>query len=86
MALEGPWESDYKIIAQPKFTEAITAISTITFSYAGTPFYFPIVAECATVAITRRLWYSAKLPLLLLILSSELSSTSTAGHMSLLRL
>ncbi|KAH7011006.1 transmembrane amino acid transporter protein-domain-containing protein [Ilyonectria destructans] len=45
LAPEGPWESDYRIVAHPSFTEGITAVSTFIFAYAGTPFYFPIVAE-----------------------------------------
>lgn len=40
-----PWESDYKLFAQPTFTKAISAVSTIIFAYAGTPGFFPIVAE-----------------------------------------
>ncbi|KAJ4137879.1 hypothetical protein NW754_001524 [Fusarium falciforme] len=45
LAPPGPWESDYKIVNSPSFTQGITAISTFIFAYAGTPFYFPIVAE-----------------------------------------
>lgn len=45
LAPEGLWESDYRIVAHPSFTEGITAVSTFIFAYAGTPFYFPIVAE-----------------------------------------
>lgn len=44
-APRGPWKSDWKVVGNPSFTEAITAISTFIFAYTGTPFYFPIVAE-----------------------------------------
>ncbi|WYZ37726.1 hypothetical protein EsH8_II_001232 [Colletotrichum jinshuiense] len=40
-----PWKSDYKIIGNPTFTEAIAAISSLVFSYAGTPAFFSIAAE-----------------------------------------
>ncbi|KUL89528.1 hypothetical protein ZTR_04288 [Talaromyces verruculosus] len=42
---EGVWKSDYKIINKPSFTEAITAISSLVFAYAGTPAFFSIVSE-----------------------------------------
>lgn len=42
---EGHWESDYKITNNPSFTDAITAISTLVFAYAGTPAFFSIAAE-----------------------------------------
>ncbi|KAJ8114555.1 hypothetical protein OPT61_g3599 [Boeremia exigua] len=41
----GPWEPDYKIIGQPTFAEAISAVATFVFAYAGTPVFFPIAAE-----------------------------------------
>ncbi|KAF4461758.1 Transmembrane amino acid transporter [Fusarium albosuccineum] len=41
----GEWKSDYKIVAHPSFTEAMSAISTLVFTYAGTPAFFNIVAE-----------------------------------------
>ncbi|KAF5529962.1 amino acid transporter [Fusarium mexicanum] len=41
----GPWTSDYKLVNNPSFTDAISAIATFVFAYAGTPFYFPIIAE-----------------------------------------
>lgn len=41
----GFWVSDYKIINNPSFTEAISALSTLVFAYAGTPAFFPIVSE-----------------------------------------
>ncbi|KAH6871651.1 transmembrane amino acid transporter protein-domain-containing protein [Thelonectria olida] len=42
---DGPWKSDFKITNNPSFTDAITAISTIVFAYAGTPAFFSIAAE-----------------------------------------
>ncbi|KAE8345486.1 hypothetical protein BDV24DRAFT_125272 [Aspergillus arachidicola] len=42
---EGVWVSDYKLIASPTFTQAITSISSIVFAYAGTPAFFSIVSE-----------------------------------------
>ncbi|KAH7187193.1 hypothetical protein DER44DRAFT_857640 [Fusarium oxysporum] len=44
-ALAGPWTSDYKLVNNPSFTDTISAIATFVFANAGTPFYFPIVAE-----------------------------------------
>lgn len=41
----GVWVSDYQIAATPNFTDAITAISTIVFAYAGTPSFFSIISE-----------------------------------------
>lgn len=39
------WVSDYKLVAQPSFRQAMSAISTLVFVYAGTPTFFPIAAE-----------------------------------------
>ncbi|KAE8362446.1 transmembrane amino acid transporter protein-domain-containing protein [Aspergillus caelatus] len=41
----GPWVSDYKLVGNPSFVQAITAVSSIVFAYAGTPGFFPIAAE-----------------------------------------
>lgn len=43
---EGSWKSDYLVVntATP-FTEAISAVSSLIFAYAGTPAYFAIAAE-----------------------------------------
>lgn len=41
----GHWESDYQLFKNPSFTEAITAVSSLVFAYAGTPAFFSIVAE-----------------------------------------
>ncbi|THC95359.1 hypothetical protein EYZ11_005173 [Aspergillus tanneri] len=42
---DGIWVSDYKIVNNPSFTDAVSAVSTIVFAYAGTPAFFPIVSE-----------------------------------------
>ncbi|KAJ5369226.1 uncharacterized protein N7496_008986 [Penicillium cataractarum] len=39
------WVSDYKIVGSSSFTDAISAISTIIFAYAGTPAFFSIASE-----------------------------------------
>jgi amino acid permease len=41
----GEWKSDYKLVNNPSFTEAISAVSTLVFTYAGTPAFFNIVSE-----------------------------------------
>lgn len=39
------WRSDYKLFAHPSFTEAISAVSTLIFAYAGTGAFFSIISE-----------------------------------------
>jgi hypothetical protein len=34
---EGHWKSDWKVVGNPSFTEAISSISSLIFAYAGTP-------------------------------------------------
>lgn len=41
---DGPWISDYHAIRQPDFVQAIAAVSTLVFAYAGTPGFFPIAS------------------------------------------
>ncbi|KAM0418941.1 hypothetical protein ACHAPT_012099 [Fusarium lateritium] len=41
----GDWSSDWKLVGNPTFTAAASAISMFVLSYAGTPFFFPIVSE-----------------------------------------
>jgi len=41
----GPWQSDFKLFGSPTFVEAISAVSSLVFSFAGTPGFFPIAAE-----------------------------------------
>ncbi|KAJ9632268.1 hypothetical protein H2203_000672 [Taxawa tesnikishii (nom. ined.)] len=58
----GVWVSDFKITNNPSFTEAISAISSLIFAYAGTPGFFAIVSEMRDPAVTTdpyglaRLW------------------------------
>ncbi|KAJ2997326.1 hypothetical protein NUW58_g683 [Xylaria curta] len=42
---EGPWASDFKLVGNPSFTEAITAVSSIILAYLGTPAFFAVVSE-----------------------------------------
>ncbi|RSL89378.1 hypothetical protein BHE90_017170 [Fusarium euwallaceae] len=42
---EGEWKSDYKLVNSPEISKALSAISALVFSYAGTPAFFPIVSE-----------------------------------------
>lgn len=39
------WKSDYKVFNRPSFTDAMSAISSLIFAYAGTPAFFNIAAE-----------------------------------------
>jgi hypothetical protein len=40
-----PFVSDYKLIGTPTFTEAMGAINTFVFAYAGTPAFFAVISE-----------------------------------------
>ena len=42
---EGHWQSDYKIVGNPTFADAVSAISSMIFAYAGTPAFFSVVSE-----------------------------------------
>lgn len=42
---EGPYVKDFQIIGNPTFEEAISAVSTIVFAFAGTPAFFSIISE-----------------------------------------
>ena len=42
---DGSWQSDYKIVGTSSFAPAISAITTMIFSYAGTPAFFSIASE-----------------------------------------
>ncbi|KAJ5146366.1 uncharacterized protein N7515_000930 [Penicillium bovifimosum] len=42
---DGTWVPDYKLVNNPSFSEAITAVSAMVFAYAGTPAFFSIVSE-----------------------------------------
>ncbi|KAF5018926.1 hypothetical protein F66182_9091 [Fusarium sp. NRRL 66182] len=39
------WKSDYKLVNNPEFADAMTAISSFVFAYSATPLFFPIAAE-----------------------------------------
>ncbi|GAA5908703.1 hypothetical protein JCM5296_002681 [Sporobolomyces johnsonii] len=42
---EGPWDKDLVIWGNPKFSDAMTAISNLVLAYAGTASFLPIAAE-----------------------------------------
>ncbi|GMG07211.1 unnamed protein product [Aspergillus oryzae] len=42
---DGPWVADFKIIGNPTFAQAITAVSSLVFAFSGTPGFFSIVSE-----------------------------------------
>ncbi|KAL4896846.1 transmembrane amino acid transporter protein-domain-containing protein [Aspergillus ambiguus] len=39
------WVSDYKIVNNPSFSQAISAVTSLVFAFAGTPAFFPIISE-----------------------------------------
>ena len=41
----GDFKSDWKLIGNPSFAEAISALSSMVFAYAGTPAFFSIISE-----------------------------------------
>lgn len=41
----GEWTSDWKLVGHPSFGSALGAISSLIFSFAGTPAFFTIVSE-----------------------------------------
>lgn len=41
----GPWQSDYKIIGSPSFTDGISAVCSLIFAYGAIPAFLPIAAE-----------------------------------------
>lgn len=51
------YPSDYKIVGNPSFIEAMTAISTVCLTYAGTPGFFNVVSEMRDPRLyNRALW------------------------------
>lgn len=42
---DGPWASDWHATNSPDFAQAISAVSSLVFAYAGTPAFFSIVSE-----------------------------------------
>ncbi len=41
----GAWESDYKIVNNPSFTEAVSAVSALVLAFSSTPALFSIASE-----------------------------------------
>ena len=41
----GEWVPDYKLVGSPTLTDAVTALASLVFAYAGTPAFFSIVSE-----------------------------------------
>lgn len=41
----GVYESDWKLFGEPTFAEAMSAVSTIVFAFAGAPAFFSIASE-----------------------------------------
>lgn len=41
----GPYVSDYQLFGSPTFAEAMSAVSTIVFAFAGAPAFFSIASE-----------------------------------------
>ena len=41
----GVYKSDFKVIGDPTFEEAISAVATIVFAFAGSPAFFAIISE-----------------------------------------
>ena len=39
------WASDYKLVGKPTFNEAMAALTTLIYTYAGTSAFFNIAAE-----------------------------------------
>lgn len=42
---ESSWTSDYKLVGKPTFNEAMGALTTLIYTYCGTPAFFNIAAE-----------------------------------------
>jgi hypothetical protein len=42
---DGPWSSDFKIIGNPTFEEAMAAVSSLVLAYAGVPAFFAVASE-----------------------------------------
>lgn len=41
----GSWQSDFKLVNNPSFYEAISAVTSLVFAYGGTPIFFSIASE-----------------------------------------
>lgn len=42
---EGPWASDWKVVGNPTFAEAMSAVASLVLAYGGLPAYFSIASE-----------------------------------------
>ncbi|GAO15366.1 uncharacterized protein UV8b_07074 [Ustilaginoidea virens] len=42
---DGPWTSDFQLFKKPSFAAAVSAVSSLVFSYAGAPAFFSIASE-----------------------------------------
>ena len=41
----GEWKSDWKVVGNPTFAEAMSAVASLVLAYGGLPAYFSIVSE-----------------------------------------
>jgi hypothetical protein len=41
----GQWKSDWKVVGNPSFAEAMSAVASLVLAYGGLPAYFSIVSE-----------------------------------------
>lgn len=48
-----PWASDYKLVGNPSFSSAISAVSSIVFAYSGTPGKICPIAHETTRFVTK---------------------------------
>jgi hypothetical protein len=50
----GPWASDFKIVGNPTFEQAMAAISSLVLSYAGVPAFFAVASEMSDFRLYSR--------------------------------
>lgn len=51
------WESDYKLVGNPTFTKAISAVASTIFAYAGTPGGFDSMCSGRLMRLSQDLIY-----------------------------
>ncbi|WVQ96905.1 hypothetical protein IAU59_004013 [Kwoniella sp. CBS 9459] len=56
----GPYESGFRIIGQPSFVEASTAVSSLILAYAGVPTYISIISEMRDPRMYNRAMFTAQ--------------------------
>ena len=78
----GQWKSDWKVVGNPSFAEAMSAVASLVLAYGGLPAYFSIVSEMKILATTPDRSCSVKQQPRLSTSSSVLSSTTSAGRTS----